>query len=95
MASKWVPVRDAILDTLQVDKVTDEMKADLTQWLLVEILPAAKKAASDFCSQVKEQAASESGWCKVRDMVVLPFLIQGGVWLIERTLEKTTGTTEG
>jgi hypothetical protein len=93
MASKWVPVRDAILDTLKIDKVTEEMKNDVTQWILSEILPAGKKAADEFCAQTKEQAASESGWCKVRDMIVLPFLIQGGIWLIERTLEKTVSAT--
>ena len=93
MASKWVPVRDAILDTLKIDKVTEEMKNDVTQWILSEILPAGKKAADEFCAQTKEQAASESGWCKVRDMIVLPFLIQGGIWLIERTLEKTVNAT--
>jgi hypothetical protein len=89
MASKWVPVRDAILDTLKIDKVTEEMKEDVTRWILSEILPAGKKAADEFCAQTKKQAANENGWCKVRDMIVLPFLIQGGVWLIERTLEKT------
>ena len=93
MASKWVPVRDAILDTLKIDKVTEEMKNDVTQWILSEILPAGKKAADEFCAQTKEQAANESGWCKVRDMIVLPFLIQGGIWLIERTLEKTVSAT--
>jgi hypothetical protein len=89
MSSKWVPVRDTILDALKIDVVTEEMKAGLTRWLLAEVLPAGKKAADDFCTQTKEQAQSESGWCKVRDMIVLPFLVQGGVWLIEQALSRT------
>jgi hypothetical protein len=89
MSSKWVPVRDIILDALKIDVVTEEMKAGLTRWLLAEVLPAGKKAADDFCTQTKEQAQSESGWCKVRDMIVLPFLVQGGVWLIEQALSRT------
>lgn len=89
MSSKWVPVRDTILEALHIDVVTEEMKAGLTRWFLAEILPAGKKTADDFCTQTKEQAKSETGWCKVRDMIVLPFLVQGGVWLIEQALEKT------
>lgn len=45
MSSKWVPVRDTILDALKIDVVTEEMKAGLTRWLLAEVLPAGKKAA--------------------------------------------------
>jgi hypothetical protein len=87
-----VPVRDTILEALRIDTVTEEMKAGLTRWLLAEVLPAGKKAADDFCNQTKEQAKDEKSWCKVRDMIVLPFLVQGGVWLIEQALEKTVDT---
>jgi hypothetical protein len=93
MSSKWVPVRDTILEALHIDVVTEEMKAGLTRWLLAEILPVGKKAADDFCAQTKEQAKDETGWCKVRDMIVLPLLVQGGVWLIEQALTKTLTET--
>jgi hypothetical protein len=89
MSSKWVPVRDTILEALRIDTVTEEMKAGLTRWLLAEILPAAKKAAEDFCTQIREQAKDETGWCKLRDLIVLPFIIEGGLWLVERALENT------
>ena len=88
--SKWVIIRDAAADALHFDKVTEEMKSNLTQWLLAELLPVAEKAADEFCKQTKEQAADETGWCKIRDLIVLPFIVQGGVWLIRKTLEKTT-----
>ena len=88
--SKWVTIRDSVLDSLKFDKVTEDMKSSLTQWLLAELLPVAEKAADEFCQQTKEQAANESGWCKIRDLIVLPFIVQGGVWLIRKTLEKTT-----
>ena len=89
MSSKWVPVRDTILDALKIDAVTEDMKAGLTRWLLAEILPAAKTAAENFCEQIREQAKDEKGWCKVRDLIVLPFIIEGGLWLVERALENT------
>lgn len=89
MSSKWVPVRDTILEALRIDTVTEEMKAGLTRWLLAEILPAAKKAAEDFCTQIREQAKDEKGWRKVRDLIVLPFIIEGGLWLVEMALDNT------
>lgn len=87
--SKWVTIRDSVLDSLKVDKVTEDMKSGLTRWLLAELLPVAKKAANEFCEQTKQQAVEETGWCKIRDMIVLPFIIQGGIWLIEMALDKT------
>ena len=92
MSSKWVQIRDSVIESLQFDKVTEEMKSDFTRWLLVEILPIAKKAAESFCTQTKEQAKDETGWCKIRDLIVLPLLIDGGLWLIEKTLSKTVET---
>lgn len=87
--SKWVIIRDSVLDSLQFDQVTEKMKSDLTKWLLSEILPMATAAAESFILQVKEQAASETGWCKIRDLIVLPFIIQGTLWLVETALSKT------
>ena len=88
--SKWTEFRDNALESLKFDKVTDSMKDELVKWLLEVLLPMAKSAADDFVAQIKAQASSESGWCKLRDAIVLPFVIEGGLWLIERALEKTT-----
>ena len=89
MASKWVTFRDSVIDSLKFDKVTDSMKDELVKWLLDVLLPMAKTAADDFVAQIKAQATSETGWCKIRDMIVLPFIIEGGLWLIEKVLNKT------
>lgn len=89
MSSKWVEFRDSVLDSLKFDKVTDTMKDELVKWLLEVLLPMAKSAADDFVAQIKAQASSETGWCKIRDLVVLPFIVEGGLWLIEKALEKT------
>ena len=88
--SKWTEFRDNALESLKFDKVTDSMKNELVKWLLEVLLPMAKSAADDFVAQIKAQASSETGWCKIRDAIVLPFVIQGGLWLIEQALEKTT-----
>ena len=86
----WVAFRDSVVDSLKFDKVTDSMKDELVKWLLEVLLPLAKTAANDFVAQIKAQASSESGWCKIRDAIVLPFVIEGGLWLIEMALNKTT-----
>lgn len=87
--SKWVQFRDSVVGSLKFDTVTETMKDQFVKWLLEVIMPLAKSAADDFVAQIKEQAAKESGWCKIRDYIVLPFVIEGGLWLIENVLEKT------
>jgi hypothetical protein len=87
--SKWTDFRDSVVDSLKFDKVTDTMKDEFVKWLVEVLLPLAKTAADDFVAQIKAQATSETGWCKIRDLVVLPFIIEGGLWLIEKALEKT------
>ena len=87
--SKWTDFRDSVVDSLKFDKVTDTMKDEFVKWLLEVLLPLAKTAADDFVKQIKAQATSEAGWCKIRDMIVLPFIIEGGLWLIEKVLNKT------
>ena len=90
--SKWVEFRDSVVDSLKFDKVTDSMKDELVKWFLEVLLPMAKTAADDFVAQIKAQATSESGWCKIRDAIVLPFVIEGGLWLIEMALNKVAPT---
>ncbi len=87
--SNWTDFRDSIVDSLKFDTVTDTMKEDFTKWLLETCLPLAESAADNFTSQVKEQAKAESGWCKVRDLIVLPMIIDGGLWLAKQALTAT------
>ncbi len=87
--SNWTDFRDSIVDSLKFDTVTDTMKEDFTKWLLETCLPLAESAADNFTSQVKEQAKTESGWCKVRDLIVLPMIVDDGLWLVKQSLNAT------
>ena len=87
--SKWTDFRDRVIESIHVEEVTEDVKEDFTRWLLDILLPAVKPTADDFVAQLREQAKDESGWCKVRDMAVLPFVIEGGLWLIEKALTKS------
>lgn len=56
-------------------------------------MPVLENAVDGFCSATKEQAKTEAGWCKIRDGVVLPMLLQGGVYVVKLVLSKTVSQT--
>lgn len=91
--SKWTDFRDDIVESLQVEEVTEQAKQALTKQLVESILPAVKTAADGFTSKIKEQAKTEQGWCKIRDMLVLPLVIDGTIYVVELVLTKTVEKT--
>ena len=91
--SKWTDFRDDIVESLQVEEVTEQVKQDLTKQLVESILPAVKTAADGFTAKIKEQAKAEQGWCKIRDMLVLPLVIDGAIYIVETVLTKTLEKT--
>lgn len=92
--SKWTDFRDDIVESLQVEEVTEQVKQNLTKQIVESILPSVKTVADGFTAKIKEQAKAETGWCKIRDMYVLPLVINGVIYVVEtvltKTLEKTT-----
>ena len=91
--SKWTDIRDNALDALHVDDVTEEVKQGVTQKILDEVIPVAEQAVDAFCAATKEQAKTESGWCKIRDAIVLPLVLQGSVYIVKTVLSKTVKST--
>lgn len=92
--SKWTDFRDDIVESLQVEEVTEQVKQNMTKQIVESILPSVKTVADGFTAKIKEQAKAETGWCKIRDMFVLPLVINGVIYVVEtvltKTLEKTT-----
>lgn len=92
--SKWTDFRDDIVESLQVEEVTEQVKQNLTKQIVESILPSVKTVADGFTAKIKEQAKAETGWCKIRDMFVLPLVVNGVIYVVEtvltKTLEKTT-----
>ena len=92
--SKWTDFRDDIVESLQFEEVTEQVKQNLTKQIVESILPSVKTVADGFTAKIKEQAKAETGWCKIRDMFVLPLVINGVIYVVEtvltKTLEKTT-----
>ena len=91
--SKWTDFRDDIVESLQVEEVTEQVKQNLTKQIVESILPAVKTAADGFTAKIKEQAKAEQGWCKIRDMLVLPLVINGVIYAVETVLTKTLEKT--
>ena len=91
--STWTEFRDDIVESLQVEEVTERVKQNLTKQIVESILPAVKTAADGFTAKIKEQAKAETGWCKIRDMFVLPLVINGVIYVVETVLTKTLEKT--
>ena len=91
--SKWTEIRDNAVDALHVEEVTEEVKQDVTRKILDEVIPVVESAVDAFCAATKEQAKTESGWCKLRDAIFLPLVMQGGVYVVKLVLSKTVKST--
>ncbi len=91
--SQWTDFRDDIVESLQVEEVTEQVKQNLTKQIVESILPAVKTAADGFTAKIKEQAKAETGWCKIRDMLVLPLVTNGLIYVVELVLNKTMEKT--
>ena len=87
--SKWVAIRDSVLDALDVDNVTEDVKQQVTANLINNGLPAIEAVANKFTTQSQAQAKDERGWTKVRDQVVLPLIISGCLWTAKLALNKS------
>ena len=91
--SKWGDIRDAVIKHIDVETVTEKTKQDFVIWLSEIVLPVVRPYADKFIAQVREQAEKESGWTKIRDLIVIPFAVEGGLWLIDKFLAKAVANT--
>ena len=91
--SKWTEIRANIVDALRVDDVTEQVKQNVTAAILKEVLPMIENAVDGFTATTKEQAKTEAGWCKIRDGIVLPLVMEGLVYVVKTVLEKTVGNS--
>jgi hypothetical protein len=91
--SKWTEIRDSVVEALDLDEVTDQVKEDLTTNILDNGIPALEDVSNAFITKIQSQATEETGWNKIRDQVVLPLLIKGAIYGIKLVLSKTVNET--
>lgn len=80
-------VKEAVLGNMEA-LVKEDAKKAFVKWLQEKALPAVTEIADKYITRLKEDAESEQGWCKFRDAVFLPIVINGGLWLVSQMLEK-------
>ena len=70
----------------------DEVKNTFLEWLRDTAMPAAKEFTTAYVAKLREQAATETGWNKVRDMIFLPGVINGAIYVITKLIDKMIPT---
>ncbi len=76
-----------------MDEVTEDVKQKVSQAVLTDVLPPIESVIDDFTDKLKEQAPQESGWCRARDGIILPLVMQGAVYIVKVVLTKTLTST--
>lgn len=91
--SKWTDFRDALEEDIKSMTISEQAKQDLTKNLVDNIMPAVEAWVDKLADGLAEEAKSESGWCKIRDGVVLPYALKVLVYIGKQVLTKTMENT--
>lgn len=87
--SKWTDIRDGALDAMKQGalNVAEETKQQFMTNFIEAGVPVIEEYATQFTAKVKEQAAGEAGWTKIRDAIVIPFAVQIGLYIGKQILQ--------
>ena len=91
--SQWTNFRDAIEGEIENVKLDELAKQELTKNLVDNVMPAVDAWVDKLSAGLTEEAKGESGWCKIRDGIVLPYALRALVYLGRQVLEKTLENT--
>ncbi len=89
--SKWTEVRDSIVEALQVEEVGQDLKTRFVDWLGDEGIAFIQPIADAIVDECKKDAPNESGWCKIRDLFVVPVAVNIGMALLKLVIDKAKG----
>lgn len=92
--SKRVEIRDSVLEALKVEAVGQSMKNDFITWLTGEGIEFAQAFADSVIAECKEDAPKETGWCKIRDGLVLPVALNIGMYILKTVLTKSASESK-
>lgn len=88
--SKWTDFRDNMVDAMNLDSVVNDLKDQLVSSLTSDGFPVIEELAATFVGKIQDQAATEAGWNKIRDSVVLPLVIRVGLYMMKAVLAGST-----
>ena len=91
--SQWTNFRDAIEGEIENVKLDELAKQELTKNLVDNVMPAVDAWVDKLSAGLTEEAKGESGWCKIRDGIVLPYVLKAIMYVGKQALERTLANT--
>ena len=91
--SQWTNFRDAIEGEIENVKLDELAKQELTKNLVDNVMPAVDAWVDKLAGGLTEEAKGESGWCKIRDGIVLPYVLKAIMYVGQQALERTLANT--
>ncbi|MDY6267928.1 MAG: hypothetical protein SPL39_03000 [Selenomonadaceae bacterium] len=91
--SQWTNFRDAIEGEIENVKLDELAKQELTKNLVDNVMPAVDAWVDKLAGGLTEEAKGESGWCKIRDGIVLPYVLRAITYVGKQALERTLANT--
>ena len=91
--SQWTNFRDAIEGEIENVKLDELAKQELTKNLVDNVMPAVDAWVDKLAAGLTEEAKGESGWCKIRDGIVLPYVLKAIMYVGKQALERTLANT--
>ena len=91
--SQWTNFRDAIEGEIENVKLDELAKQELTKNLVDNVMPAVDAWVDKLAGGLTEEAKGESGWCKIRDGIVLPYVLKAIMYIGKQALERTLANT--
>ena len=88
MSSKWVSIRDSVLEALKLEEVGKSLKDKFVGWVGSEGVEFAQAFVDEIKDECKRDAPNESGWCRIRDTFVVPAALDIGMVLLKMIIEK-------
>lgn len=88
MSSKWVEIRDSVLEALKLEDTGKGLKNRFVGWFANEGVEFAQAFVDEIKDECKRDAPEEKGWCKIRDTFVVPLALDGGMFLLKMIIEK-------
>ncbi|WP_302489079.1 hypothetical protein [uncultured Mitsuokella sp.] len=79
--STWTDMRDKALDAMKESAldVVEETKQKFLDSFVEAGMPAIEAYAELFSATVQEQAKNETGWVKIRDMLIIPLAVKAAL----------------
>lgn len=91
--STWTDFRDAIEGEIESVKLDEVAKQELTKDLVDNVMPAVDAWVDKLAGGLTEEAKEETGWCKIRDGIVLPYVLTAIMYIGKQALERTLANT--